>query len=145
MPLRTNGDIGNPGLARVVADPDLEPGQRRERGPERGRDRTPTLRASSVVREEETQRRQQPNDLFLANLAGTADAVMRQSRQRALVDEAWRRIELLDEHVEVKVLQNGGGDEISPSRENAGGLWSADRLASAEGDERRTLSNEAAQ
>src|ERR1700758_4779477 len=95
--------------------------------------------ARAVIGDKETQRGQETHDLLLPDLAGTADAVMGQSRQGALVDETRGRIELVEEHVEVQALQRGGGDEIAAARENAGGLRPPDRLAAAEGDERRAL------
>ena len=81
------------------------------------------------------QRGQQAHNLFLADLAGSPDAVMRRAGQDRLVDEGYRWIPLWFQYVHVQVLERHAHDEVPAAAEDAGTLGSADGLAAAEGHE----------
>ena len=90
-----------------------------------------------ILLDEQAQRREQADDLFFADLAATADAVLRQALEPGLVDKMRRRRPQLVEHVEIEVLQGGGHHEVAPAAQDAGGLRPADRLAAGEGHQVR--------
>src|ERR687891_1753103 len=92
---------------------------------------------AGVLLDEQAKRRQQPDDLLLADLAPATDPVVRQALEPSLVDEMRRRRPQLVEHVEIEVLQGRSHDQIAPAAQDAGRLRAADRLAAGERDQIR--------
>ena len=62
---------------------------------------------------EQLQGGQQADDLLLADLAGPADAVLRDSLEPLLIDQRRRRGPLFPADVEIEMLQGGGHDEVA--------------------------------
>ncbi len=82
-----------------------------------------------ALRHEEPEGSEKAHDLLLAGLAAPADAMLRRAPETVLVDETWRRVPQIPEHVEIEVLQGRGHDQITPSCQDTAGLRTAQRLA----------------
>src|SRR5437667_6316641 len=121
-------------------------GQPIERRRQRSHQALPALAPRRrILGDEEAERRQQTDDLLLADLADAADAMLRRARKLAPVDEIrWWQPQLRP-RVLVEHLQRGGGDEIASAAQYSRRLRTAQRLAAAEDDEIGALGDEAPQ
>jgi hypothetical protein len=82
---------------------------------------------------------QESDDGFLAHLARPSDAVMRRPPQTVFVNEGTGRSPLFPVDVEIELLEKRGHDQIALTGQNAGPLWTADRLPAAESDQIRAF------
>jgi hypothetical protein len=77
---------------------------------------------------------EQPDDLLLARLHRPADAVARDARESAGLEERATRPRRR-QHVEILMLEPDGPDEVGAPRQEPGRLRAPDRLPAAERDE----------
>ena len=120
------------------------PGRIASRGDDRGEHGAPSLAPRFIgIGGEALERDQQADDLLLPDLAGTADAVMRQTGKLSQRSEFRRRAPQFREYVQVQHLQQCRTDQVGASAQDARRLRSSDRLAAAECDKVGALLQEA--